>query len=92
MPGMNEKLRKPPEHRVAGSWIAVLILLFFVLVLYPLSIGPARWMEQRGWIYYEVTETVYKPLVWLYYRSPEDVQRAVLWYEHLWMEDPLHNY
>ena len=88
MPGMDERPRKSPEQKGRGWWVAVLALPFFVLVLYPLSIGPASWMLEHGWLDMKVAIIFYEPLDWLYDRAPEPLQRAVDSYQRLWAEQP----
>jgi len=62
-------------------WATVVVVA--VLVLYPLSWGPACWIRgclgnapwalQTYWL-------IYDPIYWLDQRSPECVQNATTWY------------
>src|SRR5579872_6401276 len=46
-----------------AKWTAVVLIVVFVV--YPLSIGPACWLERRGWIPRRVTDCAYAPLFYL---------------------------
>jgi hypothetical protein len=52
-----------------SGWIVVGIVLVALPPLYLLSVGPAVWLHDRGWISDGVA-TVYVPLEWLAERSP----------------------
>jgi hypothetical protein len=65
-----------------------------VLVLYPLSYGPACWginvMAKRRWLrpdtdwIRQAIFVVYFPVRRLHSDGPEPIERAIDWYAHLW--------
>jgi len=67
-----------PKNRSRSGPIAALILVA-VLVLYPLSIGPAAWAVEQKLIPQRV-EVFYEPLGWLIARWPLVAGRAVIDY------------
>jgi hypothetical protein len=46
------------------------VMIFALLPLYVLSIGPAVWLRTRGVITHETLVTVYFPISWLERKSP----------------------
>ena len=66
--------RKKPT---AGFWITVALVA--VLIGYPLSIGPAAWAADNGYISEPFYVAVYAPLWWLGERS-EEVANFLYWY------------
>lgn len=59
------------------------IWLLLAVGLYPLSFGPACWLEHRGWIDRNSLATLYQPLLVVAHEHPHDLQKAVLWYAAL---------
>ena len=74
--------RKKPT---AGFWITVALVA--VLVGYPLSFGPACWLEERGttpdWCVTSF-EVIYSPLYWIMFNGPQPIARFLWWYFKLW--------
>ena len=71
---MNEE-RKPP----VGFWITVAA----VLLLYPLSWGPAYWACSRSGLERELEPAMvlaYFPIVLVYEYGPQPVKEALRWY------------
>jgi len=72
------------RERWARRTAAVIAML---LVGYPLSVGPAIWLAEKGllpasshapiWI-------IYEPLRWLLLQSPEPAVAAFRWYLEFW--------
>ena len=73
------------KHPSVAVWITVATLA--VLVLYPLSIGPACWLTTRHIIPTpcKPIELFYFPLNWIVFKS-ETATRVYLWYIGLWVE------
>lgn len=68
-----------------GFWIAA--GLFLVLVVYPLSVGPADWLYFHGFIPKSVSPWFYRfyaPVDWVVVNSPEPICNAFAKYEHFW--------
>ena len=61
-------MKSKPKSMVAPVLTSAL-LLFFTLVLYVLSIGPAWWLHHNGYLNHQLYMTVYAPLIWCYYDS-----------------------
>jgi len=49
------------KHPTAAFWITVALVV--VLVVYPLSFGPACWLTAKGVVPVEAIETAYRPVV-----------------------------
>jgi hypothetical protein len=76
------------ESRKPGvAFWATVIIVVSALVLYPLSVGPALWLEGRGLIPGWATDAVdlfYDPF-WMAVESlPQPVQDKIEWYTDLW--------
>jgi hypothetical protein len=75
------------ESRKPGVafWATVIVVAAFVL--YPLSVGPALWLEGKGLVPDWATDAVdlfYDPF-WMAVESlPQSVQDKVEWYTELW--------
>jgi hypothetical protein len=54
--------------------------LVVVLVGYPLSFGPACWINQRKGIGGPAIATVYRPIAWVYAHAGEPIRRFIGWY------------
>jgi hypothetical protein len=52
-----------------------------MLVVYPLSIGPAVWLENTGFLSVDAIEAAYAPLIGL---ESETWNRLLNWYLLLW--------
>lgn len=77
-----------PEKRSRNGPIAA-IVLFVVLVVYPLSTGPAQTLVSHGLLSPEgAIMTAYAPLQWVYLYLPDKAQRALDRYDQLWGEWP----
>jgi len=81
--------RKKPD---AAFWTTV--VLFAVLVVYPLSYGPACWIinaiANRGWLrpdtewIRQLIFLVYWPIRRMHSDGPDLIRDALYWYAHLW--------
>jgi hypothetical protein len=65
-----------PDKRRCRSGPIAALFLFAVLVLYPLSIGPAWGWVSRGWLSGTTVATIYRPLDYLPGWMPEYIN----WY------------
>ena len=81
---MNDERRKPGF----SFWVTVTVIV--ALVAYPLSIGPATWLEAHG-IREQIPKVIddavfhfYAPLRWVLENSPEPVERAIRWCVSFW--------
>jgi len=73
--------RKKPGK---AFWATVVVVM---MMLYPLSVGPAEWMQRHDWIPaagMTALKRFYIPLAWLETHS-EKFGRAMFWYEQLWV-------
>ena len=74
------------EERKPHFWPWITVALVAVLVLYPLSIGPATWLTNRGllpeWAV-DPVESFYAPVYWLFQQS-EWSYRLLAWYLDFW--------
>ena len=81
--------RKRPS---AAFWATFAVVA--VLVGYPLSIGPACWLENRliahdiiaGEMVYGATADIFAPVLWARDRGPRPLKAAYWWYLGLWVE------
>lgn len=71
------------ERRKRSGFGTVLAILFGVLLLYVLSIGPARRLVNNGHISVETADKVNFPVMWIYHRS-ETFKSVLDWYGRLW--------
>jgi hypothetical protein len=74
-----------PNKRSRG-WIGWALLA--VLVLYPLSVGPAFWFAYHSRdpdVSFHAFAKAYKPIGWLRERSTT-VKTMVDWYTELWVQ------
>ena len=62
----------------------VAIALGVSLVVYPLSIGPATWLDERGLLPASAVSLIFRPLFWVYEPAPRSIQAAADWYIGLW--------
>lgn len=72
------------EQRKPRRWLMWLAVgLPFLLVAYPMSVGPFAWMVRHRWIpqgsiIHELIAAAYSPLFWL---IKLDAERAGVWFE-----------
>ncbi len=74
---------KPKESRTT-NWCTITLLLVGVMpLLYALSVGPAVWCMERGWVTESALTTFYWPAIYLTSQFPPIYQ---LWddYATLW--------
>jgi hypothetical protein len=74
--GMSDE---PKKRRGAWIWWPVVLLI----VLYPLSVGPAMWLVTSPALDKTVS-TIYAPIFWLVGRS-DWAASVVEWYLHFWL-------
>src|SRR6266436_3006516 len=79
--------RKKPT---AGFWITVALVV--MLVGYPLSIGPATWIESRHWTAgsHFLLEDTYRPVLWTARQCPEFLQIPLRWYLSIGLQEREH--
>lgn len=75
--------RSPEERRSRSGPIAAMVL-FAVLVLYPLSMGPALYLYHKEHISEETYLTAYAPMCWGIDHAPGAVQWKVDSYLRFW--------
>jgi hypothetical protein len=51
-------------------------------MFYVLSLGPAVWLADRGYLPTEPLQVVYAPLIWLHEHTP--LSGPLDWYVELW--------
>jgi hypothetical protein len=64
------------ERRV----MRVAIVLAVALVVYPLSIGPATWLDERRLIPAFAVPSIFLPLFSMYEHGPRSLRAATDWY------------
>ena len=80
MGGMDET----PKRRAFGRPASLAAVVAVALpVVYVLSAGPARWLNEKGYIGDHVINTLYLPTVWLMNSHPT-MGQLVRWYLRLW--------
>jgi hypothetical protein len=77
---MEEDERRP---RRKATWIIGALLATVTLTLYPLSIGPALWLHDRGYFSVETFWIAYYPLLWIVDKSPV-LNGLLKWYAAFW--------
>jgi hypothetical protein len=74
--------RKKPG---VAFWATVVVVV--VLIGYPVSIGPAAWLndhwEIQGWAYLALNR-FYLPLDWVARNAPGPIPDILFWYADLW--------
>ncbi len=68
----------------SGAWVVVVLL--FLLVGYPASIGPVEWLLESGYLPTRsepALEAFYFPVIIAYENVPA-VERVLDWYVDLW--------
>ena len=71
------------EARAKRLAVALLVTLFIV---YPLSSGPAVWIEARmpaPWMF-DAVDSLYRPLNWVYRHAPQPILDAMDWWVKVW--------
>jgi hypothetical protein len=76
---MTEDRKKPG----VAFWATVALVV--VLVGYPLSFGPACWINGRTHARDDLFLAAYRPFVRAYSYSPSVVQAPAKWYVELWL-------
>lgn len=76
------------EKRSRSRPIAALVVVV-VLVLYPLSIGPAHLMAWKGLIRWRTFEAAYWPLKQVYDQLPP-IRRPLNWHQDRWSVGSFH--
>jgi hypothetical protein len=66
------------KNRVPVVAVLVLMMLFLPM-LYVVSIGPAVWLAQRGYLNQEATARWYYPIQWVHRKCPP-LRPALEWY------------
>jgi hypothetical protein len=69
-----------PDRTKPGLAFYATIILLVVLVLYPLSFGPACWISSRTTLGRETIKAAYFPISRLWKRGPEPIADAINWY------------
>jgi hypothetical protein len=62
----------------------VAIALIVALIVYPLSIGPATWLDERGLLPVSAVPLIFLPLFWTYESGPRSIRVATDWYIGVW--------
>ena len=78
------------ERKKPGVLFWAMVVVIVALVAYPLSIGPATWLEAHG-IREQIPKVIddavfhfYAPFRSVFENSPEPVARAIRWYVSFW--------
>jgi hypothetical protein len=77
--------RANDHDRQRSSPVGCLVVVLFLPILYVLSIGPAAWLHDRGYLSNEVG-IVYTPLG-LLAEHCEPARQTLVWYVRLWGVD-----
>jgi hypothetical protein len=72
------------DRKKPGMAFWATVALVVVLVAYPLSLGPATWLFNNGWLPGTAINWLYAPLAWIGEKS-EPFGNALEWYVMLWM-------
>ena len=62
-------------------------LLLLAAVVYPLSIGPAVYMADYGFVSRSAVIAIYRPILCALWRSQPPVGQACIKYLHWWSQD-----
>jgi hypothetical protein len=71
----------------SGWWTIWCIVALTVFVIYPLSVGPAKWLVERGLVSAQVKSVLaafYWPLECTLDRIPESAEHAFMAYVNWW--------
>ena len=74
---------KEPRKRHSFTWLFTIVLVF-VFVIYPLSIGPVNVLFHRGILPKEFVGNVYEPLNWFTAHTGTD--QLIDSYVRFWLE------
>jgi hypothetical protein len=66
--------RKQPG---ATFWAAIVVV---VVLMYPLSFGPACWLTSRGIFFHTFTARAFYPVVWAATFGPRPIRDGIQWY------------
>jgi len=80
----DETMSESPNRRARHSqlrWIIIASAMLLLPVLYVLSIGPAGWANQNGYLPDDI-RGFYAPIVWLHDNTP--LAKPLDWYGELW--------
>ena len=67
-------------------WSIVVLVVLCVMFAYVLSIGPAAWLQEHGYIAIPYSRYFYAPVIWLGTRNLLTL-RIYVWYMNLWGVD-----
>jgi hypothetical protein len=70
-----------PRRAKGGGWAVLAVAFLGTVGLYMLSVGPAAWLLNHGWIERSTFYMVYAPLLWAAQNS--DIA-AELWLRYVW--------
>jgi hypothetical protein len=68
------------DDRKRPIWPWIVVLLIGLPVLYYLSLGPACWSCERGWIAPSTVEICYRPACQFIMLCPRKFNRAMRWW------------
>jgi len=66
-----------PRYQTLGRRFFVGAGIATLLLVYPLSFGPACRLTQDGYVVDSVVDTSYRPMWWLAYHGPRPVRRTI---------------
>jgi hypothetical protein len=76
-----------PDRKKPGVAFWATVVVVVVLVLYPLSMGPANWAARRygstGWAV-KTYRGIYAPILWAYRNGPRPLHDAIKSYCDWW--------
>jgi hypothetical protein len=75
------------ERKTLGVAFWGTVAVVVVLAGYPLSWGPACWLDHHGWLTGSANDLAlwfYSPINWIYHYGPKPLADAVKWYGDLW--------
>jgi len=70
-------------------WAILTAVAITVLVVYPLSIGPAIWLRLQKWSpdwAGDAYNVIYAPVIGVYSYSPEPIRTTIYMYAEFWAE------
>jgi hypothetical protein len=73
------------DRKKPGVAFWATVVMVAVLVLYPLSFGPACWASSRSGSL-EIRETCdrfYYPILWVWLHTPAPIDSAIEWYANV---------
>jgi hypothetical protein len=69
-----------------GGYRRMLAVIFLLLLLYTLGVGPAFYVGEQSGNGVDVMRTVYAPLLWLRDNTP--FRAPLRWYIDMWKDAP----